>query len=353
MEGMSGVSQEKEARKPALALTRGDPSGFGPELALRAWHELHSTPGAEAFFIVADPEHLRDLALKMRIDVPVEVIASGLDARERFATALPVLPQGCGKYGGLGQPDVRDAAATIGSIETCVELVKKGEASAVVTSPIAKEVLYQAGFAHPGHTEFLGELSKRYYNVDAKPVMMIWSELLAVVPATIHIPVAEVPQKLTRSLLVKTGIIVAKDLAEKFGMSAPRLAFTGLNPHAGEGGAMGREEIDIILPALEELRTFGIHVSGPHPADTLFHAAARKNYDAVIGMYHDQVLIPVKTLAFDTGVNVTLGLPFIRTSPDHGTAFGIADKFVANPASLIAALKLAGRMQRHAACQGR
>ncbi len=245
-----------------------------------------------------------------------------------------------------GAPNPDDAAGTISSIETCVRLVENGEASAVVTSPIAKEVLYRAGFAHPGHTEFLGALAKARHHEDVFPVMLLWSPELAVVPATIHIALKDVPARLTSELLVRTGRIVARDFQQRFGLAHPRIAFTGLNPHAGEGGAMGREEIDIIAPALAELKAAGVEVSGPHPADTLFHAAARKTYDVVIAMYHDQALIPIKTLAFDRGVNVTLGLPFIRTSPDHGTAFGIAGRGIADPTSLIEALRLAERLAR-------
>ena len=203
-------------------------------------------------------------------------------------------------------------------------MVAEGSASAVVTNPIAKEVLYDAGFRHPGHTEFLGELALRHFGQAVHPVMMLWSPQLAVVPATIHIPLAQVPSRLTRELLVETAQIVVKDMRQRFGIAAPRLVFCGLNPHAGEGGSIGREEIETIAPAIAELRRDGLNVSGPFPADTLFHAAARARYDVVIAMYHDQALIPIKTLAFDSAVNVTLGLPFVRTSPDHGTAFDIA-----------------------------
>ncbi len=240
-----------------------------------------------------------------------------------------------------GAPDPADAAATIASIETCVALVETGEAAAIVTNPIAKEILYRAGFAHPGHTEFLGALAERRHGGKLHPVMLLWSPELAVVPATIHIALKDVAARLTRELLVRTGLTVAHDFRARFGLAEPRLAFTGLNPHAGEGGAMGREEIEIITPALAELKGAGIAVSGPHPADTLFHAAARKRYDVVIAMYHDQALIPVKTLAFAHAVNTTLGLPFVRTSPDHGTAFDIAGEGKADPTSLIAALRLA------------
>ncbi len=220
---------------------------------------------------------------------------------------------------------------------------RQGHAGAVVTNPIAKSVLYAAGFAHPGHTEFLAHLSADGGPVP-RPVMMLWCEELAVVPVTIHIPLREVPSQLTQSAIVETGRIVAAGLRERFGIAAPRLALSGLNPHAGESGALGSEDAEIVAPAVAALRELGIDASGPYPADTMFHARARAGYDAALAMYHDQALIPIKTIAFDDGVNVTLGLPFIRTSPDHGTAFDIADRGIARPDSLCAALRLAARM---------
>jgi 4-hydroxythreonine-4-phosphate dehydrogenase len=326
---------ERETLDRPLALSCGDPSGIGPEIALQAWLATHQDDNAAAFFVVADPAQLARLAQQLGWDVPIAETSPAL-AQAYFRQALPVVPLTQSVLGKPGQPDLRDAASTISSIERCVEYVWKGDAAALVTNPISKEILHRAGFPHPGHTEFLAQLAMR-------PVMMLWSQDLAVVPATIHIPLAEVPRHLTFDLLVETGRIVATDLKHRFGVAQPRLAFTGLNPHAGEGGDMGREEIDIIKPALAELAR-EIMVSGPHPADTLFHAEARKHYDAVIAMYHDQALIPIKTLAFDQAVNVTLGLPFIRTSPDHGTAFDIAGQGRANPASLLAALRLAQRL---------
>ncbi len=224
--------------------------------------------------------------------------------------------------------------------------MRAGVARAVVTNPIAKATLYEAGFRFPGHTEYLGELARRLGQRLRYPVMMIWSEALAVVPVTIHIALAEAPKALTRDLIVETARVVDRDLKSRFRLARPRLAVAGLNPHAGEGGAMGREEITTIAPAIEAMRAEGIDAFGPLPADTMFHAAARARYDVALTMYHDQGLIPVKTLAFDDGVNVTLGLPFVRTSPDHGTAFDIAGRGVANPASLIAALRLADRLTR-------
>lgn len=330
--------------KTLLALTRGDPSGIGPELALKAWAATHQDPEAPAFLIAAEPDHLAALAQRLGLEVPIAPIGTAADAAAIFPRALPVLDSKLTVKGKPGAPDADDAAGTIASIETCVHLVRTGAAAAIVTNPIAKEVLYRAGFPHPGHTEFLGALAERLYQADARPVMLLWSPELAVVPATIHIALKEVPARLTTDLLVKTGLIVAHDFRQRFGLSHPRLAFTGLNPHAGEGGAMGREEIDIIAPALAQLKAAGLNVSGPHAADTLFDAKARKTYDVVIAMYHDQALIPVKTIAFAHAVNVTLGLPFIRTSPDHGTAFAIAGQGIADPSSLIEALRLAGRL---------
>jgi 4-hydroxythreonine-4-phosphate dehydrogenase len=338
------IDAQREKAGFPLALTCGDPSGIGPEIALRAWLTTHLNDQAPSFFIIADPGHLSALAARLGWDIPI--LETDPDkAAVLFQRGLPVVPIGRSVTGAPGRPDLKDASITIGSIERCVEYVRAGEAAAIVTNPISKEVLYRAGFSHPGHTEFLAELSLRHFDLRRRPVMMLWSEELAVVPATIHVPLAEVPRLLTFELLIETGRIVAHDLSHRFGVTRPRLAFTGLNPHAGEGGDMGREEIDVIRPALAELAK-DIVVSGPHPADTLFHAGARKHYDAVIAMYHDQALIPIKTLAFDQAVNVTLGLPFIRTSPDHGTAFDIAGQGVANPASLIAALQLAQRLAR-------
>jgi 4-hydroxythreonine-4-phosphate dehydrogenase len=295
------------------------------------------------FFVLGDPAHFERVSHALGLDVPVR-ITSAEDAERAFAEALPIVPLQARVIGAPGRPSASDAAATIEAIERAVTMVAEGSASAVVTNPIAKEVLYDAGFRHPGHTEFLGELALRHFGQAVHPVMMLWSPQLAVVPATIHIPLAQVPSRLTRELLVETAQILVKDMRQRFGIAAPRLVFCGLNPHAGEGGSIGREEIETIAPAIAELRRDGLNVSGPFPADTLFHAAARAGYNVVIAMYHDQALIPIKTLAFDSAVNVTLGLPFVRTSPDHGTAFDIAGSGRANPASLIAAIKLAARL---------
>ncbi len=330
-----------------LALTQGDPSGIGPELTLKAWLKMHDKPDSPPFLAVANPDRLAAIARDLDLKVPVKIVASA-EAAPVFRHALPVHALKHSVAGRPGAPDVRDAAGTMASIETCVRLIRAGEASAIVTNPIAKELFHRAGFRHLGHTEFLAEIAERYFGDCARTVMLIWSPQFAVVPATIHVPLARVSALLTRELLVETGMIVAEGLASRFGIKNPRLAFTGLNPHAGEGGTMGREEIEVIAPAVADLAAAGVAVSGPHAADSLFRPSARKSYDVVIAMYHDQALIPVKTVAFERAVNVTLGLPLIRTSPDHGTAFDIAGKGIADPASLIAALRLAGKLVRRA-----
>jgi 4-hydroxythreonine-4-phosphate dehydrogenase len=332
------------AKSPPLALTQGDPSGIGPELALKAF-AARSERRLPPFFVFGDPGHFARVAKALAFNIQIESTLPA-QASDMFARALPVVPLGVEIYGDFGEPNPADARSTLLSIERAVECVAKKEARGVVTSPIAKSVLYAAGFAHPGHTEFLAELATRHYGGAFTPVMMLWSQELAVVPITIHVALTQVPGLLTRELIVETSLIVSHDLKARFGIAEPRLAFSGLNPHAGEGGAMGREEIDVIAPAIAELRARGVNATGPHPADTMFHAAARARYDVALCPTHDQALIPIKTLAFDRGVNVTLGLPFVRTSPDHGTAFDIAGKGVADPSSLIEAIRLADRLTR-------
>ncbi len=325
-----------------LALTSGDPAGIGPDITLLAW--LRRTPGTAPFYLLADPGALAARARHLDLAVPIaETDPAG--AADLFARALPVVPLGLRVRGTPGAPSTGDAPATIASIETAVEHVHRGLAAAVVTNPIAKFVLYGAGFAHPGHTEFLGELAQRHWPGEpAEAVMMIWSAALAVVPVTIHVPLRAVPELLSADLIARTARIVAGDLKRRFGIASPRLACAGLNPHAGEDGALGREEIDIIVPALDILRAEGLDITGPWPADALFMAGMREGLDAVLAMYHDQGLVPIKALAFDEGVNATLGLPFVRTSPDHGTAFAIAGRGMARPDSLMAALRLAARL---------
>ncbi|PJE37264.1 4-hydroxythreonine-4-phosphate dehydrogenase PdxA [Pseudooceanicola lipolyticus] len=313
-----------------IALSCGEPAGIGPELALRAWQVLRdSCP----FVWIGDPRHLPP-------DSPVAELDDPAQAMDASATALPVLPHRFAAPATPGIADPRNARGVIEVLERAVGLVQSGAAAALCTAPIHKKALIDgAQFAYPGHTEFLAALA----GVE-RVVMMLASDQLRVVPATIHIALAQVPQVLTPALLRATIEITARDLTRRFGLARPRIAVAGLNPHAGEGGAMGGEELDWIAPLIAELAAEGLQITGPHPADTLFHAAARARYDVAVAMYHDQALIPIKTLDFDRGVNVTLGLPFIRTSPDHGTAFDIAGKGLANPSSLIEALKLAQRM---------
>ncbi len=328
-----------------LALTLGDPAGIGPELALSAWLERGGPDPLPPFFVIGDPAFLERLALRLDRLVPVAEVDPET-ASDVFPRALPVvaLPSGTPVSAEPGMPDPAYAGAVIESISAAVGLVRAGRAAAVVTNPIAKHVLTRAGFAHPGHTEFLAALAVPPGTEPPRPVMMIWSQTLAVVPVTIHVPLKDVPGLLTQSLVEETGRIVARDLRERFGLPEPRLVLAGLNPHAGESGTMGHEDRDVLAPAVARLRSDGIDIRGPLPADTLFHARARATYDVALAPTHDQALIPIKTIAFDDGVNVTLGLPFVRTSPDHGTAFDIAGKGIARPDSLLAALRLAKRL---------
>jgi len=337
------------AKDRTLALTIGEPAGIGCDIALMAWHRRHELD-LPAFYLIADPDHVAGRARRLGLDVRIESVAPE-QAGARFASALPVSALDERATAWPGHPDDSSAAVALASIGRAVQDTVDGRASAVVTNPIAKAVLYRAGFADPGHTEYLARLAYEMMGVTAMPVMMLWCPELAVVPVTIHVPLREVPRLLTEDLIVETGRIVAHDLATRFGLRRPRLAVTGVNPHAGEDGLLGDEEIRIVRPAIERLVALGIAARGPLPADTLFHAAARKTYDAALCMYHDQALVAIKTLAFDDAVNVTLGLPFVRTSPDHGTAFDIAGTGRANPASLIASLRLAARLavREHAA----
>ena len=329
-----------------LAVTMGEPAGIGPDITLAAWRQ-RATLNLPPFVVLGCAGTLRARARQLVLDVDVASVGTLREGTALFARALPVLSIATLPAVQPGTPNPETAHATIAAIETAVDLVKQGEASAIVTNPIAKSVLYAAGFRHPGHTEFLAELAQRHWGTPVLPVMMIASDLLRVVPLTIHVPLAEVPGRLTAQLLIDTVRVTAAGLARDFGLHKPRIAVAGLNPHAGEGGTIGTEDQRIIVPAIAALQAEGLAVTGPHPADTLFHPAARARYDVVIGMYHDQVLVPAKTLAFDTGVNVTLGLPFVRTSPDHGTAFDIAGTGRASPQSLIAALHMAQRMVEH------
>jgi 4-hydroxythreonine-4-phosphate dehydrogenase len=328
-----------------LALTLGEPAGIGPDIAIDVWRRRDAL-ALPPFYLVADPDYVAARARRLGVAAPIRQV-SPREAAAAFAGALPIVPLDLAVTAEPGRPDATSAPAAIAAIRRAVADVLAGAASAVVTNPVAKNVLYRSGFAEPGHTEFLARLAGEATGRTVHPVMMLWSPELAVVPVTIHLPLAEVPGRLDRDLIVTTGRIVDHDLRERFGIARPRLAVAGLNPHAGEDGALGAEDLAVVKPAVDALRSAGIDARGPLPADTMFHAAARASYDAALAMYHDQALIPIKTLAFDHAVNVTLGLPFVRTSPDHGTAFDIAGTGKADPSSLIAALRLAARLVAH------
>jgi 4-hydroxythreonine-4-phosphate dehydrogenase len=325
-----------------LALTLGEPAGIGPDITFAAWRR-RAELGLAPFYLLADPAFVARRAERIAPDVTIAVVEPQA-AGTAFETALPVVDIGVTVTAEPGRPDRSSAPAALTAIRRDVAHVSTGVASAIVTNPIAKNVLYRSGFAEPGHTEYLGKLVEEATGVAVQPVMMLWSPELAVVPVTIHLALKDVVARLTTDLIVETGRIVARDLRDRFDIARPRLAIAGLNPHAGEDGALGDEDQTVVRPAVERLRSEGINARGPLPADSLFHEAARASYDVALAMYHDQALIPIKTLAFDHAVNVTLGLPFVRTSPDHGTAFDIAGTGRADPASLIAALQLAARL---------
>lgn len=332
---------------PPLAVTMGDPAGVGGEVTLKCWLALRGWDDAPRFFVIDAPERLRAVAAALDLDVPVRAIADPSETATVFDAALPVLPVDLPHAPVPGRPDPRNAQAVIASIDRAVALTFAGAAAGVVTNPIHKESLYAAGFRHPGHTEYLAELA------GGMPVeMMLASPQLRVVPMTIHERLRDVMDHVTVEAV--TGCIrrTAQALKQDFGIDRPRIAVAGLNPHAGEGGTIGREEVDIIAPAIATLRSEGLDVFGPLPADTMFHAEARDGYDAAVCMYHDQALIPIKTIDFHGAVNVTLGLPFVRTSPDHGTAFGIAGTGSANPASLLAAIRMGAAIAARRAAAG-
>jgi 4-hydroxythreonine-4-phosphate dehydrogenase len=312
-----------------LALTMGDPAGIGGEITAKAWHALRAT--GPAFVVLADPEWLAAYA-------PIHIIEHPGEAR--FGESIPVIPIGLATPPIPGAPSPANAAATIASIEHAVRFALSGGAAAVVTNPIAKSVLQEAGFPHPGHTEFLAALT----GADGREIMMLASPMLRVVPVTVHVSLRAALDRLTTAAIVGAARTTHAALIRDFGIARPRLAVAGLNPHAGESGHMGTEEQTLIRPAIDALRAEEIFVTGPHPPDTMFTETARRTYDAAICMYHDQALIPLKTLDMSGGVNVTLGLPIVRTSPDHGTAFDIAGRNLADPASLIAAIRLAAEL---------
>jgi 4-hydroxythreonine-4-phosphate dehydrogenase len=325
-----------------LALTLGEPAGIGPDLTIQLWRrraELRLPP----FYLIGQPDFIKRRAQLLGSDIAVSVVTPP-QAIGCFQRALPIVPLDTVITATPGKPDASSAPAALASIRRAVTDVLTGHAAAIVTNPVAKNVLYRSGFAEPGHTEFLAKLVQEATGKNPRPVMMLWSPELAVVPVTIHLPLKDVVTQLTSDLIVETGRIVAHDLTRRFGVSRPRLAIAGLNPHAGEEGALGEEDAAIVAPAVKRLQDDEIDAFGPVPADTLFHTKARATYDVALCMYHDQALIPIKTLAFDHAVNVTLGLPFVRTSPDHGTAFDIAGRGIADPSSLVAALTLAARL---------
>lgn len=326
---------ESDVAELALAVSCGDPAGIGPELAEAAWDTLRASV---PFFWIGDPAHLPGT-------VPHQVLDDPRDAVAAAPHGLPVLPMPFNGARTPGRAQAAQARGVIASIESGVDLVQNELATGLVTLPIHKQALAEgAGFSFPGHTEFLAHMA----GAD-EVVMMLASPNLRVVPVTIHIALEQVPNQLTPDLIARRIEITHQAMVARFGFENPRIAVAGLNPHAGEGGRMGHEETTVIIPVLDKLRAQGMQISGPLPADTMFHAAARANYDVAVCMYHDQALIPIKTLDFDRGVNVTLGLPFIRTSPDHGTAFDIAGQGLANPSSTIEALKMAQSLAQSAA----
>ena len=328
-------------RTGPLALTLGDPAGIGPEIVVKAWNELRRS--GPPFVVVGDYQSVASASGATE----VRRVLSPVDALAIFEDALPVIDLPLKSPVVAGQPSPTAAPAIIQWIETAAGLALSGAVCGVVTAPIAKAPLYEAGFKFPGHTEFLGELTQAATFDGARgPIMMLVAQDLRVSLVTVHTPLAKVSGELSIESIVNAGLVTAQALRIDFGIEAPRLAVAGLNPHAGESGGIGREEIEIVGPAVRALQDLGVNAKGPYPSDSLFHAEARSNYDAVICLYHDQALIPVKMLDFWGGVNVTLGLPIVRTSPDHGTAFDIAGRGLARPDSLIAAIRLADGIAR-------
>jgi 4-hydroxythreonine-4-phosphate dehydrogenase len=333
--------------KPRLpiAVSCGDPNGIGADVILLAWlkrRQLDLPP----FYVLGQVNHLQKRANLLGITVDIQAVEPE-EAADVFDTALPVSELNHGFLDEPGVPLAANAAGVIEAIERGVKDTLDARASSLVTAPIAKKPLYDAGFPHPGHTEFLAKLAERYTGHSSSPVMMLAGPKLRSIPVTIHMALREVATALTTEKIIQTGLIANQDLKSRFGIAKPRLAIAGLNPHAGEDGAMGREDIEVIAPAITALKKLGLDVRGPLPADTMFHDAARQDYDVAICMYHDQALIPAKALGFDDAVNVTLGLPFVRTSPDHGTAYNIAGTGMAKPDSFVAALMLAAEMVQH------
>ena len=320
-----------------LAVSLGDPAGVGPELIAQAWFD-RSRDSLPPFFAMSGARILAEAAKARGIEVPVIEIADARDAPDAFAQGLPVLGTDDGEYR-PGSPDPAGAALALASLTQATALAVAGAADALVTGPVAKSRLAEVGFVHPGQTEFVAAACGI---APGDAVMLLAGPSLRTVPLTVHVALADVPRALTAELIERRGRITAAALQRDFGIARPRLAFAALNPHAGEDGRFGDEEARIIVPAIAALQAAGIDATGPHPADALFAARARTTYDVALCMYHDQALIPLKTLDFDSGVNMTLGLPIVRTSPDHGTAFGIAGKGLADPGAMIAAIRMAG-----------
>jgi 4-hydroxythreonine-4-phosphate dehydrogenase len=323
-----------------LAIALGDPAGVGPEIVAKAWEQRHAL-GLPPFFAVGSCA-----SLKAVWNGPMEAVADPSEAAGCFARALPVVGAGPNVAIVPGAPDLDGAHVALDSLELAVGLTRGGAATALVTGPVSKAQLYAVGFTHPGQTEFVAERCGVSGDLVA---MMLVGPSLRTVPVTVHVPLREVPDQLTVERIVLKGRATARGLQRQFGIEAPRIAVSGLNPHAGEDGALGREDVDVIVPAIERLRAEGIDATGPYPADTMFHARARARYDAALCMFHDQALVPIKTLHFDEGVNMTLGLPIVRTSPDHGTAFNIAGRNQANPGAMIAAIQTAAASARQMA----
>lgn len=321
-----------------LAVSLGDPAGVGPELIAEAWARRQAER-LPPFFLCGGAGVLREAAARRGIELPVALIGEP-SAAQQYADALPVLGGFIGDYR-PGSPDCDGARLALSSLETAASLTAAGEAAALVTGPVSKTELAKIGYPYPGQTEFVAAACGAAAE-DA--VMMLAGPHLRTVPMTVHCALSEVSGSLSIALIHRRSAIVASALRKDFGIAEPRLAICGLNPHAGENGRMGREEIEIIAPAIAKLRAAGIDATGPHPADTLFAPHKRGSYDVAIAMYHDQALVPLKTLDFDQGVNITLGLPIVRTSPDHGTAFDIAGKGIADPGAMIAAIRMAGEM---------
>jgi 4-hydroxythreonine-4-phosphate dehydrogenase len=332
-----------------LALTMGEPAGIGGEIALKAWRHFsqktdrRSDQTPPVFFSIDSPHRLEELSNRLDIGTPVHPIETPEQAASVFADALPVIPLGFPVTTNPGRPNPENIPAVIASIDNAIRLVQEKRASGIVTNPIHKKCLSGAGFAYLGHTEYLAERA----GGSAQAVMMLAAPELRVVPVTVHVSLSDAIRLLTTEMIVRSAQITVASLSLDFGIQNPRLVVAALNPHAGEGGKMGCEETEIIAPAVEEIRQGGINVTGPFAADSLFHPSARSDYDVALCMYHDQALIPLKTVDFENGVNITLGLPFIRTSPDHGTAMDIAGRGGASELSLLAALKTARDMARH------